>query len=172
MEQEVRRAIKERRSIRVFVPTPLAAGQIEKLVQSVRWAPSAGNLQSRRFYFVLREESRKALAAFARQEFVAAAPLVVVACLDRRIVQKYGARGEQLYAICDTAMAVEDLLLTAYSMGLGGCVVGAFDEDEVAKYLRLPAYLRPIMLVPLGHPAEAPPPPPRLSREAAVKIVT
>jgi nitroreductase len=58
-----------------------------------------------------------------------------------------------LFCIQDTAAAVQNILLAAYSMGLGTCWVGAFDEEDVRGVLRVPDGVRPVALVPVGHPA-------------------
>jgi len=56
----------------------------------------------------------------------------------------------------DTAAAVEHILLAAVVLGLGGCWVGAFDETRAASALNLPARHRPVAILPIGQPAEAP----------------
>ena len=48
------------------------------------------------------------------------------------------------------------MLLTAYSIGLGTCWVGAFQEEEVRVIMRIPHGIRPIAMVPVGYPAESP----------------
>jgi len=90
------------------------------------------------------------------KNFVSKAPLVVVACLDRRISDTYGSRGVDLYAIQDVAASVMNMMLAAHELGLGSVWVGAFDEESVAKILNLPEYLRPVVLVPIGYPAVPP----------------
>lgn len=95
--------IRNRRSVREFTDQKIPDKAIDLLIEALRWAPSAGNLQSRKFYFVLNEEIRNKLAqAGLRQNFVsfiARAPLVVVACADLRIASRYGERGTELYCI-------------------------------------------------------------------------
>jgi len=169
---EVLTAIKTRRSIRKFESREIPREILRTLEESLIWAPSAGNLQSRKFFFVLRKETRAKLAIAAfKQEYVAEAPLVVVACMDSRITYHYGERGVSLYAPQDVAASVQNLMLAAHSLGLGTVWVGAFNEGRVSEILSLPSHLRPLALVPVGYPAEAPEPPPRVKREEAVTYV-
>jgi len=161
----VLKTIQSRRSIREFTNEVPPSKVLERLVDALRWAPSAGNLQSRRFYFVRKRRTRARLARAACQSFVGSAPMVVVACADHRIRREYGKRGEELYCLLDVAAAVQNMLLVAEEEGLGACWVGAFDEEGVAALLDLPTCLRPISLVPLGYPAEAPEAPGRRSRK-------
>ncbi len=164
--------IKARRSIRDFIDREISEDAMSRLIDAAVWAPSAGNLQSRKFYFVLNQEIKKRLAAAAlNQGFVARAPLAVVACMDRRIAQRYGDRGVNLYAIQDVSASIINMMLVAHEMGLGSCWVGAFDEFEVIEILDLPDNLRPVAIIPLGYPAHIPKPPRRVSIQDAVEFI-
>jgi nitroreductase len=170
---DVMTAIKGRRSIRSFLSMGMEPGDVEALKESLIWAPSAGNLQSRRFYFVFNAEKRGRVAEAAfGQTFVAEAPLVVVACADMAISQEYGERGRELYAIEDVSCSIENMMLFAHSIGLGTVWVGAFDERAVSKALDIRQSLRPVAIVPVGYPTHVPPPTPRFrTREMVIEVV-
>jgi nitroreductase len=167
--------IKTRRSVRDFPDREIPGSAIDALIEAVRWAPSAGNLQSRKFYFVFNEDIRNRLAqtGFSQDfvSFIARAPLLVVACADHRIASRYGERGTHLYCIQDTAASVQNLLLAAHELGLGTCWVGAFKEEKVREILDLPDNLRPVVIIPVGYPSRTPKAPDRVSREDAVVFV-
>lgn len=147
--------IERRYSLRDFDPSrDVTLENVEKILQAAIRAPSAGNMQSW-FFAVVREEKRKEALARAAldQWFIAQAPVVVVVCADpSRSAMRYGERGANLYYLQDTAAATENLLLAAVALGLGGCWVGAFQEEEAARALDLPSHLRPVAIVPLGYP--------------------
>ena len=170
---DVFQAIRKRRSIREYKRKAIPPKAIEDLIDALRWAPSAGNLQSRFFYFVFDKELRKQLARSAwEQMYVAQAPLAVVACMDpERIEDEYGERGVELYAVMDVAASIQNLMLVAESEGLGTCWVGALEEEEVREILEIPDHLRPVSIVAVGYPAEQPEPPDRLEVEESVEIV-
>lgn len=164
--------IKNRRSIREFKPESISEEKVDKLIEALIWAPSAGNLQSRKFYFIFNQEIKKRLAQAALgQDFIAQAPLVVVGCADTKIEEKYGQRGSALYSICDVSVSIENMLLIAYNEGLASCWVGAFDEESVSRILNMPVNLRPVAIVPVGFPAEEPSVPSRVSKEEAIEII-
>ncbi len=166
---DVIRAIRERRSIRRFKPQGIEPEKIELLKDALIWAPSAGNLQSRRFYFVYNQKIKDRLTfAALGQAFISEAPLVVVGCADLRIYHYYRERGTDLYCIQDVACSIENLMLAAYSVGLGTVWVGAFEEDEVSTILGLDGHLRPLAIVPVGYPDENPLPPQRVSHDEAI----
>ncbi len=166
------KVIKERRSIRKFQKKEIPEEIIDKLIEALIWAPSAGNLQSRKFYFVFNKETKEKLieAAFG-QDFLSQAPLVIVGCTNENISLRYGERGKNLYSICDVAASIENLMLLATESGLGTCWVGAFEEKEVAKILNLPKNLRPIVIIPVGYPAEKPEAPPRVSKKEIMEFI-
>jgi nitroreductase len=165
--------IMRRRSVRDFTDRELPGAVIDILIEALRWAPSAGNLQSRKFYFVFDGAVRRALAKAALdQNFIARAPLVVVACLDRRIAVRYGDRGVNLYSIQDAAVSVMAMMLAAQEQGIGTCWVGAFNEFDVVEILDLPDHLRPVAVIPVGWPARVPAgAPKRMPREEVVTFV-
>jgi nitroreductase len=164
-------AVKKRRSIRNFRKKEIPEELIDKLTESLVWAPSAGNLQARKFYFIGDEAVKRKIAGAAlNQEFIADAPLVIVGCTDSRISGKYGERGTSLYSIQDVACSVMGMMLVAFDNGLGTCWVGAFREEELARVLNLPANLKPVVIVPVGYPSKIPASPQRMSREEAVEF--
>ncbi len=160
---EIPEVVRNRRSIRAFSKRELPEEAVEVLVKAACMAPSAGNLQPWEFIAVRGQETKRRLAEAAYgQSFIAEAPLVFLVCAaPGRSSWRYGRRGAELYCIQDTAAAIENLLLTATANGLGGCWVGAFDEERAAKAVRAPEGVRPVAIIPIGYPAEAPSPPPR-----------
>jgi len=155
---DVLEAIKGKRSIRAFTNRDVPAEIVEELIDSARWAPSAGNIQPWEFIIVRKPRIRRRLAEAAlSQTFIEEAPVVIVVCADEeRSSQGYGLRGETLYCIQDTAAAIQNIHLTAYSLGLGTCWVGAFREEETREILKIPRGIKPVAMIPLGYPAEVP----------------
>ncbi len=151
-------AINSRASVREFTEENIPDDVIERLLDAACRAPTAGNLQPWRFFVVRDKEMKSKLSRAAYgQEFVASAPVVMVVCADLEAsASGYGSRGENLYAIQDTAAAIENMLLATVAEGYGACWVGAFDEGVVTDALRLPRRLRPVALIPVGRPARAP----------------
>lgn len=96
---------------------------------------------------------RAALAAAALgQDWIAGAPVVVaIAATEQRTTQKYGSRGVR-YVHMEAGHVAQNMLLQATALGLGGTPVGAFDDDAVAKLLRLNRDEQPLYLLPLGRP--------------------
>ncbi len=145
-------AILTRRSIRGFTSDPVSSEVATKILEAAIRAPSAGNCQPWEFIVVRDAAAKQALATAAfGQDFIAEAPLVIVVCANRaRSRGRYGDRGTELYCIQDTAAATQNILLTAHSLGLGACWIGAFDERMVAEQMGTPSEVRPVAIIPIG----------------------
>ena len=128
--------IKNRRSIRSFKKQALPPEVINQLIDAAKAAPSAGNAQPWAFVLATQQKTKQALAQAAfNQKWLEEAAAVFVVCADmKRAEESYGERGKTLYCIQDTSAAVENILLAATALGLGGCWMGAFHEDEVRQY--------------------------------------
>lgn len=148
--------IKNRRSVRSFQRKPIEREKINKILEAGLWAPSAGNTQEWRFIKIENESLKGKIAEIAGgQAFIAEAPVVIVLCADLKEIERaYGERGVRLYSLLDCGMAAQNLMLTATAEGLGACPVGAFDEETLKALLRLPDNLRPVLIIPMGYPAE------------------
>lgn len=170
---EVLKTIKYRRSIRSFLNKQIPEEIINKIIESLIWAPSAGNLQARKFFFVSNKDLKRQISRAAlNQTFISEAPLVIVGCIDKsKIYPRYGERGIKLYAIQDVACSITNAMLVAYENGLGTVWIGAFREEEVSEILNLPSYLRPVVILPIGYPAYIPSAPPRVSFQEAVEFI-
>jgi nitroreductase len=148
--------VEARTSVRDFDPSVNISPEIlERILEVAIRAPSAGNRQPWHFYVVRDPAVRQGLAAAAYgQTFVAQAPVAIVVCADaEQSAGRYGQRGRELYCLQDTAGAAEHILLAAVASGLGGCWVGAFDEQQAAHALNLPDRHRPVAILPIGKPA-------------------
>ncbi|MCD6403087.1 MAG: nitroreductase family protein [Candidatus Aenigmarchaeota archaeon] len=164
---DVLECIKTRRSIRLYQKRDVPNHLIGLILDAATRAPSAGNLQPWEF-IVVRDPERKEMLwrASLKQDHVKHAPVVIVVCANvKKVAARYGKRGERLYAIQDTAAAIQNMMLAAHAIGLGTCWVGAFDEEEVKVACSIPEHIRPVALITVGYPAEKSSEPPRVPFE-------
>jgi len=92
-----------------------------------------------------------ALAAAAHDQgwLAGCAALLAISAIERRTASKYGARAGRYVAI-EVGCAAQNAYLAATALGLGTTLVGAFDEDRVARLLELEPGCRPLALLPVG----------------------
>ena len=158
LNMEVFECITTRRSIRKYLDMPVEWDKVGTILEAGRLAPNSGNIQDYSFIVVQDEEKRKSIAeASLRQQWMSKAPVHIVVCSDLKKSERfYGIRGERLYSVQNCAAAVENMLLTANSLDLGACWVGAFDENVVSRVLGIPDYVRPQAIITIGYSDEKP----------------
>ncbi len=145
-------AIESRRSTRSFTSRELTEGELSSILRAGTLAPSACNMQSWHFY-VVRGEAREKLAGVAA-DWVRTAPVVIIVCTDGDAIEaRLGERAKK-FPVQDTALAMENMLLAAAGMGLGGCVIGAYDGVKCAEAFSIPESHRIVALLPIGEPTE------------------
>ncbi len=166
---EVLEAIRTRRSIRRYKSTPVDDKTIELVLEAARWAPSWKNTQCWRFIAVRDNNIKSQLANITTfnnpsTDAIRNAPVVIVACAE---LGKSGySDGQQAsdkgdWYMFDVALAMQNLVLAAHSLGLGTVYNGLFDAKKAATILNVPAGFCVVSLTPLGYPDQEPAPRPR-----------
>ncbi len=162
--------IAARQSIRAFHDKPIEPAKIQQILDTLKRAPSAGNLQGYEVYLVTNRDAIQALAlATSGQDFITQASLVLVFCAHpARSAQKYAQRGTTLYCLQDATIACAYAQLAVTALGLASVWVGAFTEDAVRAAIGAGHDLRPVAFLPIGYAAESPE---QRSRRALVELV-
>ncbi len=147
-----------RKSIRSFSKKEISSDILEKILEAGRLAPSSQNRQCWKFVVVQEEEIRRKLALKSGligkvNFFIKDAPVIIVACADpSRSVHL----NSQDYYLVDTAIAFQQMMLTAWSFGIGTCWLAAFNEKKVKEILQIPNKIRIVGMSPFGYPKEKP----------------
>ena len=149
------KAIFHRISVRKYEDRPVEPEKLELLLRAAMAAPSACNQQPWEFYVVRRKEKLAELAgATPYTGFTAEAPAAVVAAYRENCFAPD-------YAHIDMSAAMENMLLEADFLGLGGTWMGiAPIEDRmraVERMLDIPEGLRAFAVYAVGYPAESRP---------------
>ena len=162
--------ITSRRNVKYFLPKFVSWENIAKCLDAARHAPSCGNIQNWKFIVVFQAEQKQALAeaCYEQYEIVQAGALVIVCAEIEKAERYYGLRGERLYSVQNCAAAIENMLLEAHSLGLGGRWIGGFDEEAVKSMFAIPEEVRPQAIIALGYPKDLPPKPPKYPLETVV----
>jgi len=140
-------AIKRRRSIRGFTDEPLDKETMTQILDAARWAPSGGNQQRWRFVVVTDPTVKEMIRKVSPGIFAMPAAFIVI-CMKK----KAGARAldEWLYA-ADCGIAAQNIMLAAFSLGIGTCVVASFAKEALREILEVPEGIEPSLIVTLGH---------------------
>jgi nitroreductase len=154
------------RSVRAYLPDPLPAGTIETLVAAAQSASSSSNLQCWSVVAVEDGERKARLAALASaQKYIVEAPLFLVWLVDLArldgLAAERGIPAEALaflesftLATIDCALAAQNAVTAAESLGLGCVYIGAIRNHpvEVAQELALPPNVFALVGLVVGYP--------------------
>jgi nitroreductase len=161
--------IKKRKSIRKYKDKPLPKDIVNALLEAAKHAPSAMNLQPLQYRVItgksLMAKLSDGISAALQKEgmplkgppggkasFFYGAPLLIIIIAPK----------ENLFASLDSALAVQNILLYATSIGLGSCFIGMarfIEKDEdLLKTLHIADDMNIVASVICGYPDEDPPP--------------
>jgi nitroreductase len=143
--------VASRRSIRRFEDKEIPEDVLDQILEAGRQSPSAANKQPYRFVIVTDSEIKQKMSGmFSR--FLRKAPVIIVGCANPKALLT----GK--WAEIDTTIALENMVLAAWSLGVGSCWVGSFNDQKVKELLKIPVDWKVVALVSLGYPAEKPKP--------------
>lgn len=158
--------VEKRRSIRKFTGEKVTEEELRRILQAGIAAPSAGNMQAREFILAKTKESITGIAGVTdtgitarggrlTQEWIAGADVAVVICFDeKRMAARYGDKGRYTMTLLDCMGVAQNMMLAVTALGLGStCVIG-FDAAALKKLLSVPVELTPLLVLPIGRPAE------------------
>ena len=144
--------IRERGSVREYEDRSISGDVLDQVLEAARLAQSAGNRQPWEFIVVQGKDMKKKLAS-ASESFVAEAAVAIV-CIAHP--ENCGHVGPLESFLVDVAIAVENIALVSWELGLGSCWIGAYDEKKIKQILSIPENLKVVSLLTLGYPAEKP----------------
>ncbi|WP_280234624.1 NADPH-dependent oxidoreductase [Nocardia cyriacigeorgica] len=174
----------EHRSVRRYLPDPVSDDTLRLLISAAQSAPTSSNLQVWSVVAVRDPERKARLAELAGdQAHIRQAPVLLVFTADfARLRQLAADSGAPLdgadylessyVAFIDAALAAQNAVVAAESLGLGTVYIGAIrnNPEQVAAELRLPEHVFATFGLVVGHPdpSEQAQVKPRLPREAVL----
>lgn len=148
--------IKNRRTIRKYTRKDVPEKVLLKCVDAARLSPSGANRQPLKYVIVNEHELLKEV--FNTLSWAGYLPdyqpseeemprAYVVILLDKDIEKSPDH---------DAGIAAMSISMVAFDEGLGSCILGAVNREELRKILNIPYGLDVVLVVALGYPAENP----------------
>lgn len=157
----------ERKSVRVFTDQEITPEQKEQILTAAMQAPTAGNQQLYTILDITDQKLKDTLAETCdHQPFIANAKLVLVFCADcQKWYDAYEAggcdprapgAGDLMLAVTDTAIAAQNAVTAAHSLGIGSCYIGDIMEqcETHRELFHLPEWVFPAVMVVFGYPTD------------------
>jgi len=143
---EVVEAVRTVLAVRSYQETPVPPDVIRRIVEAGRLTGSSMNGQPWHFIVVESRDTLRQLGRLARSRpYIVQAPLAVVVAIEKT-----------RYAVSDASRAIQSMILTAWSEGVGSNWVGFLGPAEVKPVLGIPDDLDVLAILPFGYPAQAP----------------
>ena len=146
--------VKTRCSVRSFEQRAVEAEKLEYVMECVRLAPSAVNLQPWKFYVVAKPEDCAKIRQCYHRDWFNQAPMYIIACSNHDESWMRRRSEPKDHADIDISIAVEHLCLAAAEIGLGTCWVCNFDVEQCRELFGIATPYEPVVLIPIGYPAE------------------
>lgn len=149
---------KERYSLRKFSDRKVDKADLDKMLETVKQAPSAVNYQPHRILVVESERGIEKIKNCTKYHFNA--PMFLVLCYDKDKSWKRKMDNKDMGEV-DASIAGTYIMLSAAECGLGTTWVGYFDYDVLCREFELKENIIPVAIFPLGYPAEDAEPAPK-----------
>jgi nitroreductase len=130
-------------AVRDYKDTPVPASTVRRIVEAGRLTGSSMNGQPWRFIVVQNRDTLRRLGAVARSgPYVAKAPLAIVVAIEKT-----------QFAVSDASRAIQSMILTAWSDGVGSNWVGFLGMTDVKSIVGIPDEIDVLAIIPFGYPA-------------------
>ena len=159
------KCLTERKSIRSYTNQEISPDCKELILRAAMEAPTAGNQQLYTILDITSQGLKDRLAVTCdNQPFIAKGKMVLIFCADfQKWYQAFTLAGcsprkpgpgDFLLAVEDAAIAAQNAVTAAESLGIGSCYIGDIMENyEVHKeLLGLPEFVFPALMLVFGYP--------------------
>ncbi len=142
---EVFEAIRTVLAVRAYQDKPVPSAIIRRIVEAGRLTASSMNRQPWHFVVIENRDTLRQLGALAQTgRYIAQAPLAIVVAIETT-----------QYAVSDASRAIQSMILTAWSEGIGSNWVGFLGLPEVKSLLTIPDNLDVLAILPFGYADKA-----------------
>jgi nitroreductase len=157
--------LKGRRSIRVYLDKPIKDEELNMILEAGRWTPSASNRQPWEFIVIKNKDILLKLAkTIGYGRFMRVVPVAIAIIAKIKTSPKW-------YLI-DTSLVSMNMMLMAWSMGIGTCWIGAMNREKAKNILDLGDNDHLLTILPFGYiHGEIPEPTARKSLDKIVRYI-
>ena len=140
---EVFEAVRTVLAVREYQDKPVPAEIVQRIVEAGRLTGSSMNRQPWHFIVVQDRNTLRQLGALAKTgPYTGQAALAIVVVIQRTP-----------FSVSDGSRAIQSMMLTAWSEGVGSNWVGFMGMTEVKPLLGIPDNLDMLAIIPFGYPA-------------------
>ena len=151
-EMSFRKLAEKRYSVRKYLDRPVPEEMIEKILKAGHIAPTGHNNQPQRIYILQSEEALGKARALTPCTYKSSTVLLFTYNKDE--VFLYPGAEMVSSGAEDVSIVATHIMLEAQDLGVGSCWVNFFEPAKAKELFALPENEVPVLLMPLGYPAE------------------
>lgn len=141
-----------RYSVRKFTDKPIDSDDMNKILTAGNVAPTGCNNQPQRIYVITSPEKIEVLNQVSKCIF--GAKTVLLFAYDTSEDWKNPLEDGVHSGVQDVSIVATHIMLQAWEIGVGTCWVNYFSPSRLKKEMGLPENEEPVLLMPIGYPAE------------------
>jgi len=142
---EVFEAVRTVLAVRAYQDKPVPPDAIKRIVEAGRLIASSMNGQPWHFIVVENRETLRQMGAQIRTgPYIAQAPVAVVVAIE-----------SSPYGVSDASRAIQSMILTAWSEGIGSNWVGFMGLTWIKSLLGIPDEMDILGIIPFGYPVKS-----------------
>jgi nitroreductase len=132
-------------AVRQFKETPIPEPVVRQIVEAGHLTASSMNGQPWHFIVVQNKETLHRLGRLAPTgPYITQAPLAILVAME-----------SSPYAVSDASRAIQSMILTAWSLGIGSNWVGFHNLQDINPLLGIPEEISILAILPFGYAAQA-----------------
>ena len=161
--------IAKRYSVRAYIETEVEPDKLLRVLEAARLAPTAANRQPFQVLVVRTAGRKEELRRVYHRDWFKQAPLILCVC---GLPDQGWVRGDgKSYLAVDAAIVMDHMILAATELGLGTCWIANFNAEAARALLGLQGKVEPLLMTPLGYPADQPSPKERKPLSELVRYI-
>ncbi|MFZ0994663.1 MAG: nitroreductase family protein [Candidatus Dormiibacterota bacterium] len=146
MADDVFETVRTVLAVREYKDQPVPEALVRRIVEAGRLTASSMNGQPWHFVVVQQAQRLRELGALVRTgPYISGAPLAIVVGYD----------SESRFGVSDASRAIQSMILTAWSEGVGSNWTGFNNLEEVRRWCRLPDSYTVLAVLPFGYPSHS-----------------
>jgi nitroreductase len=171
---EFEQVVRKRRMIRNFQRKSVPAQSVERILELVQHAPSAGFSQGWAYVVITNDEMKKKIGEIQGEndfyadrrfhKFVSEASVLIVVCTSEKLYHDRYREPDKLkedgteidwpvpFWHFDIGAACMLIFLAAVNEGLASAFTGVFRADDMRRLLGIPEHYHPVGVVSIGYP--------------------
>lgn len=146
--------VDKRKSVRSFKNKSVSWKRIMDAIDCAVRGPFADGVNNLNFVILEEPDKISKISEFASQTWINEAPILVVVCSDDSALENlHGDRG-RVYSRQQAGSAIQTFLLKLTEMGLAGCWIGAYSDELIKQFLKIPSHIQVEAIIAVGYESD------------------